>query len=236
MGKNPLDFCRNLVKIIKKNYKNRQVVLATILLIIMGCFFYSNIKNGASLSLISGSSAQIKDSSDKEILNLGLKKEVDIFESVDLEEKISPEILAKIDLENEIKGITRNHPIEEMAPFIAQYDNKIAALIVGIAKKESDWGFHSPSKNGKTCYNYWGYKGAGSNGVAMGYSCFNSPEEAVSAIGNRIEELVNKKIDTPQKMVVWKCGSSCAGHDPAGVKKWISDVSIYYNRITKMAS
>ena len=51
-----------------------------------------------------------------------------------------------------------------------------------------------------------------------------------------IDDLAQKRIDTPQKMVVWKCGSSCAGHDPAGVSKWISDVSIYYNKINNISS
>jgi len=31
--------------------------------------------------------------------------------------------------------------------------------------------------------------------------------------------------------VVWKCGASCAGHDPGGVKKWISDVDYYYQML-----
>jgi len=237
MSKNPLDFCKKLEKKLKDRDKSKKIVLTTILFIIMGCFFYSEArilvfddmetrqfsKNDIDLAQKMPQELNLKDSGD---LNIAYLKE----------EELSPELLAKNNLEEEIREMTKNHPIEEMAPFIADYDKKIVALLVGIARKESSWGLHSPSKNGKTCYNYWGYKGQGSRGVALGYGCFDTPEEAVKAIGGRIEELVNKKIDTPQKMIVWKCGSSCAGHDPAGVRKWISDVSLYYNRINNIAS
>jgi hypothetical protein len=67
----------------------------------------------------------------------------------------------------------------------------------------------------------------------MGYGCFATAEEGVDVIAAKIEDLIKKKLDSPARLVVWKCGSSCAGHDPAGVKKWISDVSLYYNKIVK---
>lgn len=135
------------------------------------------------------------------------------------------------EFEKELCGIVGNTPVREMIPHIAKHDRKIAGLVVGIAKKESDWGKHAPSKNGETCYNYWGYKSAGSRGTASGYACFGSTEEAVKAIAEKIENLSNQNLDTPAEMVVWKCGRSCAGHDPGSVKKWISDVSRYYNQI-----
>lgn len=135
-------------------------------------------------------------------------------------------------LEDRIRDIVSGYPIEVMAPAISQYDPKIAGLIVGIAKKESGWGEHVPTKNGADCFNYWGYKGAGSRGSAMGYGCFGSPEEAVSAIGDRLSELAEKRQSAePRHLVVWKCGSSCAGHNPEGVRKWISDVNLYYQKI-----
>ena len=129
--------------------------------------------------------------------------------------------------EAEYEQLVKGHPIEAMIPEIAKKDRITAAFLIGIAKKESDWGKHSPVKNGRDCYNYWGYKG-GYNLTDSGYSCFDNPEQAVLIVGGRIEELINKKINTPERMVVWKCGSSCAGHDPAGVAKWISDVKHYF--------
>jgi hypothetical protein len=136
------------------------------------------------------------------------------------------------DFENRLYDVVGNAPIKEMVPYIAQHDQRVAALIVGIAKKESNWGSASPSKNGSTCYNYWGYKGAGTRGTAMGYGCFASAEEGVSVIGKRIGDLVNKNLNTPSKMIVWKCGSAaCAGHDPQSVRKWISDVDMYYRKV-----
>lgn len=235
MCKNPLDFCKKVVNKVKNKYKNKEIKLATIAIIIMGCFFYGNYAK----NLISSVRAGKIDQSEQEISlkvaqNVNLKEINDNSFLVKELEKEEPEVNP---LEEQIKDITKNHPIEEMAPFIAQYDKKIAALIVGIAKKESNWGIHSPSKNGQTCYNYWGYKGRGSNGVAMGYGCFANPQEAVDAIGGRISELVNQNIDTPAEMVVWKCGKSCAATGgQAAANKWIADVNVYYKRIAMLAS
>ena len=127
----------------------------------------------------------------------------------------------------EIVGDT---PIKEMVPFISKRDKKVAAFLVGIARKESSWGEHSPLKNGQTCYNYWGYKGSAGNGSALGYACFGSAEEAVEIVGNRIETLVGKNRNTPASMVnTWKCGTSCKG-DP-GAPSWVSTVALYFNKI-----
>ncbi|MDQ1283902.1 MAG: hypothetical protein QG620_250 [Patescibacteria group bacterium] len=132
--------------------------------------------------------------------------------------------------EEKLAGLVAGYPIEEMTLEISKKEKIVAAFLIGIAKKESDWGKHSPKKNGRDCYNYWGYKG-GYNLTASGYSCFDNPEQAVAMVGGRIEELVGKKINTPERMVVWKCGSSCAGHDPGGVRKWISDVGSYFYKL-----
>ncbi len=127
--------------------------------------------------------------------------------------------------------LVQGHPMEEMAPEMAQKDKAVAAFLISIAKKESDWGTHSPKKDGQECFNFWGYKG-GYNVTEGGYSCFDSPEQAVDIVGARIQTLIAQKIDTPARMVVWKCGNAaCAGFDPADVQKWISDVSAYYYRL-----
>jgi len=134
-----------------------------------------------------------------------------------------------------IREMVSGYPLEVMVPAIAEYDREVAGLIVGIAKKESNWGKRVPrSPDGADCFNYWGFKGAGSRGVAIGHGCFGSPEEAVQAIGNRITELVSlRKTSEPKNMIIWKCGSSCATHTPESVAKWISDVDLYYKKIVK---
>lgn len=144
-------------------------------------------------------------------------------------------IAEESELEKELYEIVGDYPIREMVPYIAKKDKTVAAFIVGIAKKESNWGKRVPTLNGQDCYNYWGYKGAGKNGTAMGHGCFATPEEAVDVIGKRLEQLVEKNLTTPSKMVVWKCGSSCAATGgQAAANKWISDVSLYFNRIVKV--
>lgn len=125
----------------------------------------------------------------------------------------------------------RGEPMETMVPFLAKRDRETATFLVSIARKESSWGEHVPTKDGVDCYNYWGYKGVGSRGTGMGYACFSSPEEAIEVVGDRISELVHEKhLDSPSRLIVWKCGSSCEGHSPESVAKWISDVGNVYHR------
>lgn len=132
--------------------------------------------------------------------------------------------------EDNFRVLVGGYPMELMAGEIAKKEKTVAAFLIGIGKKESNWGKYSPKKNGRDCYNYWGYRG-GYNQTESGYSCFDSPKQAVTVVGGRIEELIGKKINTPERMIVWKCGRTCAGHDPSGVKKWISDVSSYFYKL-----
>lgn len=139
----------------------------------------------------------------------------------------------ELEIRLNVEEMALGYPLAEMASSIARFDKPIAGLLVGIAKKESSWGEHSPSKGGIDCYNYWGYKGAGGRGTAMGYACFESREEAVETVGNRLERLVAKRASAePSRLVTsWKCGNSCAGHSKESVSKWISDVDQYYRQI-----
>ena len=82
-------------------------------------------------------------------------------------------------MEIRIGRLVAGQPMAEMTPFIAEKDKAVAAYLVAIAKKESNWGKFSPQKNNKNCYNYWGYRGT-YNQTASGYSCFDSPQQAVT--------------------------------------------------------
>lgn len=136
-------------------------------------------------------------------------------------------------LEHKINRVVDGYPIEAMAPYIAERNKLTAAFLVGIAKKESNWGKRIPvDADGADCFNYWGYKGAGSRGVEMGHGCFGSPEEAIGIVGGRLDTLVQEyKFRTSAEMIVWKCGWSCDGHSSQSVKKWISDVGIYFDKV-----
>lgn len=137
-------------------------------------------------------------------------------------------------LENKVHNLVSGYPIAEMTGVIAKQNKTTAAFLVGIAKKESNWGKRVPrAEDGSDCYNYWGYRGAGSRGIAMGHGCFGSPEEAVNVVGGRIDTLVNEyHFKTAAEMVVWKCGWSCDGHSNQSVKKWIADVGFYKQKIS----
>ncbi len=163
---------------------------------------------------------------DKQILG-----EEDILSAQNLEKQREEE--KKSARIKEIENMTKGHPISEMSEEIADLRPEIAALVVGIAKKESNWGKRSPSKQGKDCYNYWGFKGAGERGTSMGHACFADRKEAVQKISKRLEKLVDKKgTSKPSALVTtWKCGSSCAGHSKESVNKWVSDVNGYYTKV-----
>lgn len=133
-------------------------------------------------------------------------------------------------LEKKIKVMASDYPIERMAPYISKQDKKVAAYLIAIAKKESDWGKYSPKKRGKECFNYWGFKGM-YNRNAAGYSCFDSPAQAVSVVGRRLENLIARRIDTSREMVMWKCGSACTARSSTDAAKWVSDVNLYYRKV-----
>ena len=136
----------------------------------------------------------------------------------------------RIAFEKKIRSEVKGYPIEKMTPYISHKNKKVASFLVAIAKKESNWGRHSPKKNDRECFNYWGYRGPESP-TASGYSCFDSPRHAVNVVGGRIDDLVADKIDTPKEMVLWKCGSTACAHSDRGAVKWIWDVGVYYKKI-----
>lgn len=154
----------------------------------------------------------------------------DIYEQFAYEQSmqtgIDPILKKKMDV------MVAGHPIEKMTRFIAKEDPQVAAFLVGIAKKESNWGKYSPKLNGKDCYNYWGFRQQRERMGSGGHTCFDSPKEAVEVVGKRIAALIEKEqINSPRDMLVWKCGYSCADHDPSSVDKWVHDVSLYYQSI-----
>jgi len=151
-------------------------------------------------------------------------------------QKVNKVIMVKAEvneeLENKINEMVAGYPMENMARYIARKDEKVAAFMISIAKKESDWGKRVPLLDGQDCYNYWGYREKRERMGTDGHTCFNNPRDAVNTVAGRIDKLVyENKLDTPRKMVVWKCGSSCAGQNPKSVNKWISDVNWYFQKL-----
>jgi hypothetical protein len=139
-------------------------------------------------------------------------------------------------LEKEITKMVKGYPIEKMVPLIAKKDRTVAAFLVAIARKESGWGVHVPVLNGQDCYNYWGYRGKRKLMGTGGHTCFNSPKDAVDTVAKRIKTLVEEYGNTtPAKMVEpWKCGYDCeATGGRAAANKWISDVTMYFNKLNE---
>lgn len=132
-------------------------------------------------------------------------------------------------LEGKIKKLVTGYPIDGMTRYISKQDGKTAAFLIGVAKKESNWGKYSPKKEGKECYNYWGYRGT-YNQTQSGYSCFDSPRQAVEVVSKRMKELMAQEIDTPEEMVVWKCGRMESCLESGAAQKWIDDVDLYHSK------
>lgn len=137
-------------------------------------------------------------------------------------------------LKKQISGMVHGYPIEGMAKYIAKEDKTVAAYLVSIAKKESDWGKRVPvSDDGRDCYNYWGYRGQSDEMGTGGHTCFATPAEAVRTVAERIHALVYEYgRDKPAEMIVWKCGYTCDGHSPESVEKWKRDVAYYYGKFS----
>ncbi len=134
--------------------------------------------------------------------------------------------------EASIRDMVKGYPIEAMLPYIFSQDRLTAAFLIGIAKKESNWGKRIPVLDGQDCFNYWGYRGIRRMMGSGGHTCFNSRKDAVETVATRLNKLIHsEKLDTPEKMIVWKCGFSCQGHSRESVKKWISDVDMYFSRL-----
>jgi len=142
-----------------------------------------------------------------------------------------PHIQQKTLLEKTILSLVGNRPIKKMVPYLAHKEKKVAVFMVSVAKQESDWGKHAPVLNGHDCYNYWGYRGKSATITHDGYSCFKTPQEAVDIVSQRFSYLIHhSNLDTPQKMIVWKCGWSCANQNSLGVHQWINNVNFYYHK------
>lgn len=139
--------------------------------------------------------------------------------------------LDQLVIKENIKNLVGDKPMESMIDEIATRNPETASYLVAIAKHESNLGKFSPKKDGKDCFNYWGFRGT-YNQTQSGYSCFDTPSQAVDVVGNRIQALTDiENITTPEQMLIWKCGGSCAGHDPADVQRWKDDVDFYFKRI-----
>lgn len=215
---------------VKKNHIKLSFI---ILMLSMGLFFYF-VSDNQALARRNDAPSQVAPETIDPLRRIG--KGMKIFDSAAESSCLKTEVFAQAEVVTADKSIiaetVAGSPMAEMVPALEQRSKEVSSYLVAIAKKESDWGVHSPKKAGRDCYNYWGYRGK-ENTTASGYSCFDSPSHAVEVVGDRIEKLLNQNINTPAKMVVWKCGSNCeTAGGQAAANKWISDVKLYHDRLS----
>lgn len=147
--------------------------------------------------------------------------------------KKSQSEIEKENLKRDLHAMVKGHPIELMIPYIAQKDRKTAAYLIGIAKKESNWGERRPVLAGVDCYNYWGFRLLRDRMGSGGHTCFDSPQEAVDIVSKRITEIIaQNEVESARDMLVWKCGSNCAlTGGRAAANKWALDVDLYADKL-----
>ncbi len=98
------------------------------------------------------------------------------FDGFILETLLAFNQLQQEEFEKEIQKIVAGSPMEKMVPLIARQDRRVAAFLVGIAKKESNFGRRVPVLNGQDCFNYWGYRGIRPRMGTGDHTCFDSPK------------------------------------------------------------
>jgi len=137
------------------------------------------------------------------------------------------------ELQKDLGQIVKGHPIEVMIPYIAQKDRETAAYMIGIAKKESNWGKRKPVLDGEDCYNYWGFRAKRERMGSGGHTCFDNPKDAVDAISKRVSQIIERNdAKSAKNLIVWKCGSNCAvTGGQAAADKWIADVDMYAKKV-----
>ncbi len=147
------------------------------------------------------------------------------------EEKTEEE--SEYSLEREAYALVEGYPIEKMLPHILKQDPEVAKYLIAMAKQESAWGKRVPVLNGQDCYNYWGYRSQRKLMGSGGHTCFNSRKDAVETVGKRIHELIYEyDRTTAERLIVWKCGSSCDTHSTESVNRWINVIDTYYTKLS----
>jgi hypothetical protein len=216
---------------------NASIVASVIFGMLLMTMIYRNLGQGVSAKAEEVKVAQLAE--EARVLGAETEKEstyeIDdetvtlLFREYDSEED---QEFQRKKFKEEIQAIVKGYPIESMIPEIAKQDRIVAAFLVAIAKKESNWGKRVPVYQGEDCFNYWGWRGKNPVGSG-GHTCFENPKDAVETVAKRIAFLVSsKKLDTPKKMIVWKCGD-CGWDTAAAMQSWINDVDLYFRKLNK---
>lgn len=207
-------------------------------------FIYRYLGQGAAAVSVASnmevSTQQVLDSQSSKVLGVNTEAPSDSTDTSQIENYVS-QIMQDYQnesgddkaLEKKILEMVKGTPMEQMAPYIAQQDQMVAAFMVGIAKQESSWGVHVPvDSEGNDCFNYWGYRGIRPKMGTGGHTCFDSPKDAVATVAKRLNFLVsNEKLTTPGEMVVvWKCGYDCSWDKSENVVRWVDAVSYYFKK------
>ncbi|HDH07560.1 MAG TPA: hypothetical protein ENG89_00880, partial [Candidatus Moranbacteria bacterium] len=144
---------------------NASIIAAILFGMFTMTMIYRHLGQGAFAGSTDGSSIVQKDSDSSPVLLtesqvLGAEDssdedEIDNQDNVEYIEKViqNLEKSEKRELEKEIKKMVEGYPIEKMVPYIVEKDKIVVAFLIGIAKKESNWGKRVPVLNEQDCYN-----------------------------------------------------------------------------------
>lgn len=199
--------------------------------VVTAVFVSDNFGQSVSAGEVAGATTEITQIEGSEDLSVSVEQDLS-EEDLRLFSGLLDEFEEKEQFEGRLREMVKGYPIERMVPYISGQDRVVAIFLVSIAKKESNWGKRVPVLDGQDCYNYWGFRALRVRMGTGGHTCFDGPEDAVESVSKRIKKLVEQEqLNTPSKMIVWKCGYSCDGHSRESVRKWISDVNMYFQTL-----
>ncbi|XLQ20004.1 MAG: hypothetical protein ACKUBY_05490 [Candidatus Moraniibacteriota bacterium] len=189
-----------------------------------------NVQEKKTIKLDSIQKKEIEEEQEKKVVS----KSVDGITQKEEIDKDNEDVEEEYSLKEAAYEMVEGYPIEKMLPHILKQDPEVAKYLIAMAKQESAWGKRVPVLNGQDCYNYWGFRSKRKLMGSGGHTCFNSREDAVETVGRRIHELIYEyDRKTADRLIVWKCGSSCAGHSQEGVDRWIGTVGNYYDALSE---
>lgn len=216
----PQNFARRMTLV---RLWNLSVVGAIVLGMVSMTFIYRYL--GAGASAIGDTNKIVATTQNEKVLGAeDIKTDQDITKYIE-DVVAQSEKVKKDEFEKQVTDMVEGYPIKEMLPSLFEKDRTVIAFYIAIARKESNWGKRVPVLNGEDCHNYLGYRGIRDRMGTGGHTCFDSPKDAVDTITKRLKFLIEeKKLDTPAKMSIWKCGSVSNCKKDKQVGKWISDV------------
>jgi hypothetical protein len=128
--------------------RKQKVLLIFILAVLAGLFFSVLFGgNAAAKRVVQVKSPNLFEMDPLEKVGKGFVKEVEVEKvCLETEARKKEEEVKRDEKKEKYLNLIEDHPMERMIEPLLEKDENVSAFLIGIAKKESDWGKHSPKK------------------------------------------------------------------------------------------